>query len=77
MKTARDLTLLAWCLASFLPGQELPKPALSRSAFNWVPSEHALVRPAYVHSLYSDDVTVSDRTFDDEGALLIEWQLHF
>jgi phosphate-selective porin len=44
---------------------------------NWVLNSHAIVRHAYVHSFYSDDVTIGGRQFDDEGALLIEWQLHF
>lgn len=44
---------------------------------NWVLGEHALVRHAYVHGFYRDEVAIGGRSFDDEGALLIEWQLHF
>jgi phosphate-selective porin OprO/OprP len=45
--------------------------------FNWYLNEHALIRHAYVHSFYSDDVTISGERFDQEGAFVIEWQLHF
>jgi len=44
---------------------------------NWVLNEHALVRHAYVHSFYGDDVTLGSSQFDNEGAFRIEWQLHF
>jgi phosphate-selective porin len=44
---------------------------------NWILSAHALVRHAYVHSFYDDDVTIGGQQFDHEGALMIEWQVHF
>ena len=44
---------------------------------NWVINQHALVRHAYVHSFYSDDVLLGSSLHDNEGALMIEWQLHF
>ena len=44
---------------------------------NWVLNEHVIVRHAYVHGFYSDDVLLGGRAVDNEGALMVEWQLHF
>lgn len=44
---------------------------------NWILNDHLIVRHAYVHSFYSDDVLLGGSTQDNEGALMIEWQLHF
>lgn len=44
---------------------------------NWILDGHALVRCAYAHSFYGDVILLGGRSIDNEGALLIEWQLHF
>lgn len=44
---------------------------------NWVLNRHLIVRHAYVHSFYSDDVLLGGHGRSHEGALMIEWQLHF
>jgi hypothetical protein len=44
---------------------------------NWVLNDHVIVRHAYVHSFYGDDVALGGGTHGDEGAVMLEWQLHF
>ncbi len=44
---------------------------------NWVLNEHAIVKHSYVHSFYSDAVQLGSGRHKHEGALMIEWQLHF
>ena len=44
---------------------------------NWVLNEHVIARHAYVHSFYSDDVMLGTSLKGSEGALMIEWQMHF
>lgn len=44
---------------------------------DWFLNEHILIRHAYIHSFYSDHVLLGDNLKDNEGSLMIEWQLHF
>jgi phosphate-selective porin OprO/OprP len=44
---------------------------------NWIPNDHVIVRHAWVQSFYSDDVLLGGELHGDEGALMIEWQVHF
>jgi phosphate-selective porin len=44
---------------------------------NWYLGEHAILRNSYVHSFYSDEVGIEGSGVKDEGAVLIQFQLHF
>jgi hypothetical protein len=44
---------------------------------NWILNQHLIARHAGVHSFYSDDVVLGGAPRSSEGALMIEWQLHF
>lgn len=44
---------------------------------NWVLSRHALVRCAWVHSDYSQEVRVNDALVDSEDALILQFQASF
>ena len=44
---------------------------------DWLANRHVMVRTAYVQSIYADDVLLDSGSKDHEGALLVEFQLHF
>ena len=44
---------------------------------NWILGDHMIARHAYVQSFYADDVILNGSSMRSEGALMIEWQLHF
>ena len=60
-----------------LPGTYTDNIRSASLALNWVMNRHMVLRHAYVHSFYTDDVSAGGRVQDDEGALLLELQLHF
>jgi phosphate-selective porin OprO/OprP len=60
-----------------LPGTYTGNIRSASLGLNWVLNRHVILRHAYVHSFYADAVTAGGRTQDDEGALLLELQLHF
>ncbi len=44
---------------------------------NWFLNEHILIRHTYIHSFYSHHLLLGDCLEDNEGSLMIEWQMHF
>lgn len=44
---------------------------------DWIPNQNAILRTAYVASFYDDRIALDSGSTDREGALLIEFQLHF
>ena len=60
-----------------MPGTYTDNIRSASLALNWVMNRHMVLRHAYVHSFYTDDVSAGGRVQDDEGALLLELQLHF
>jgi phosphate-selective porin OprO/OprP len=44
---------------------------------NWVANEHVMIRNAWVHSFYDDEVQLDGGTVDSEDSFLVELQLAF
>jgi phosphate-selective porin len=63
--------------ALVVPGTYTDRISSLSLGLNWIPNEHAILRTAWVQSLYADEVALDRGATDREGALLIEVQLHF
>jgi hypothetical protein len=46
-------------------------------ALNWIPNTHAILRTALVASFYEGDIQLDTGSGDREGAVLVEFQLHY